>query len=171
VSDSRETARLEAFSEVPVRVVDYSPKYRADFARLNIEWLERWFSVEPVDIEVLNDPETSIISGGGRVLFAVDDDDAAVGTVALRHEGEGRYELTKMAVDPAVRGTGIGRLLMNAALDAFRELDGCLLFLESARKLEAAIAMYASAGFVHRPRPGVPSKYTRTDVYMVWEPT
>jgi putative acetyltransferase len=155
---------------VQVRVVDYWPMFRADFARLNLEWLEASFRVEPVDVEVLSDPETHIIDGGGRVLFAIDDDGVVLGTVALKHEGEGRYELTKMAVDPAVRSNGIGRLLMNAALEAYRELDGKMLFLESARKLETAVAMYESAGFVHRPRPDVASKYTRTDVYMVWEP-
>ena len=53
-----------------IRVVDYDPRWRADFARLNIEWLERWFVVEPIDREVLSDPETHILVGGGRVLFA-----------------------------------------------------------------------------------------------------
>lgn len=48
----------------PTRIVDYAPCWRADFARLNIEWLERWFVVEPVDRTVLSDPETHILAGG-----------------------------------------------------------------------------------------------------------
>jgi putative acetyltransferase len=49
-----------------VRIADYHPRWRADFARLNTEWLERWFVVEPVDRAVLSDPETHILAGGGR---------------------------------------------------------------------------------------------------------
>ena len=153
-----------------IRVVDYDPRWRADFARLNIEWLERWFVVEPIDREVLSDPETHILAGGGRVLFAIDAAGHALGTVALLHEGDGVYELTKMAVDPAARGRGIGRTLMQGALRTFRSLDGLELFLESSSKLAPAIALYQSVGFVHHPAPRPGSHYARADVYMVWEP-
>ena len=75
-----------------VRIVGFDPRWRGDFARLNLEWLRRWFVVEPFDEEVLGDPETHLLAGGGHVLFALDgagDATRAVGTVALRHDGEG----------------------------------------------------------------------------------
>ena len=153
-----------------IRIVDYHPRWRADFARLNIEWLERWFVVEPVDREVLSDPETHIVAGGGKVLFAVDGDDRAIGTVALKHEGDGVYELTKMAVEPGLRGSGIGRKLMQRALDVFTEAGGRELFLESSRQLAPALKLYESVGFVHHPAPRPGSHYARADVYMVWTP-
>lgn len=155
-------------------IVDYAPRWRGDFARLNLEWLQRWFVVEPVDHAVLGDPETHLLAGGGRVLFAIarggDGGEHAVGTVALRHEGDGVYELTKMAVAPDVRGGGVGRQLMIATLDVFRVLGGRELFLESSSQLLPALRLYESVGFRHRraPRPG--SHYARADVYMVWEP-
>ena len=153
-----------------IRIVDYDPRWRADFARLNIEWLERWFVVEPVDREVLSDPEVHILDDGGRVLFAVDGDDHAIGTVALKHEGDGVYELTKMAVDPGLRGSGIGRKLMQRALEVFAEAGGRELFLESSRQLAPALKLYESVGFVHHPAPRPGSHYARADVYMVWTP-
>ena len=153
-----------------VRIVDFDPRWRADFARLNIDWLERWFVVEPIDRVVLSDPETHILADGGRVLFAIDDDGTAIGTVALKCEGEGLYELTKMAVDPRHQGRGVGRALMAGALAAFGELQGEALFLESSRKLAPALALYESVGFRHRPAPRPGSHYVRADVYMVWEP-
>lgn len=153
-----------------VRIVDYAPRWRDDFARLNIEWLERWFAVEPIDREVLGDPETHILQPGGRVLFAIDGRDRAIGTVALKRESEGVYELTKMAVAPEARGTGVGRALMQGVLDAFRELDGRELFLESSSKLGPALALYERVGFRHHPAPRPGSHYVRADVYMVWEP-
>jgi putative acetyltransferase len=153
-----------------VRIADYAPRWREDFARLNLEWLQRWFAVEPIDREVLSDPEHHILAAGGRVLFAVDKNDRVLGTVALKHAGDGIYELTKMAVSPDARGRGIGRLLMAGALEAYRACTGRELFLESSSKLGPALALYESVGFVHRPAPRPGSHYSRADVYMVWQP-
>jgi putative acetyltransferase len=160
----------EQINATRIRIVDYAPRWREDFARLNIEWLERWFTVEPIDREVLGDPETHLLADGGHILFAVDGDDRAVGTVALKRESEGVYELTKMAVTPQLRGAGVGRLLMRSALDAFQARGGHELFLESGRKLGPALKLYESVGFRHRPAPRPGSHYVRADVYMVWEP-
>jgi putative acetyltransferase len=154
------------------RIVGFDPRWRGDFARLNLEWLRRWFVVEPVDEEVLGDPETHILAGGGRVLFALcadGDGERAVGTVALRHDGGDIYELTKMAVEPGLRGTGIGRALLLAAIDEYRALGGRELYLESSSNLAAALALYESAGFVHHPAPRPGSHYARADVHMIWE--
>jgi GNAT superfamily N-acetyltransferase len=157
-----------------LRIIDFDPRWREDFARLNIDWLERWFVVEPVDREVLGDPETHILANGGRVLFALlrdaDGRERAVGTVALKREDEGVYELTKMAVEEGHRGAGIGRRLMEGALEAYRALGVRELFLESSRKLAPALALYESVGFRHHPAPRPGSHYQRADVYMVWEP-
>ena len=162
-----------------IRIVGFDPRWRADFARLNLEWLRRWFVVEPFDEEVLGDPERHILADGGRVLFALIDGGSeeagadapprAIGTVALRHAGDGVYELTKMAVEPDLRGAGIGRALLDAAIDAYRALGGRELYLESSSVLEPALRMYESAGFVHHPAPRPGSHYARADGHMVWE--
>lgn len=151
-----------------VAIVDYDPTLRPAFRRLNVEWLERWFSLEPIDEEVLSDPERHILAAGGHILFAVVDGDA-VGTVALRSEGDGVYELTKMAVAPDRRGGGIGRRLVEAALDRFVSVQGRRLFLESNDRLQAAVRLYESVGFVHRRADG-PSAYGRANVFMEWQP-
>ncbi|QSX79545.1 GNAT family N-acetyltransferase [Agrilutibacter solisilvae] len=173
-SSPPEPGQAAAMDTPRLRVTDFDPRWRGDFARLNIEWLERWFTVEPIDREVLGDPESHILAQGGRVLFAVLDDGVAparaVGTVALKHEGQGVYELTKMAVEEGHRGAGIGRALMEGALRAYGEMDGRELFLESSLKLAPALALYESVGFRHHPAPRPGSHYARADVYMVWEP-
>lgn len=167
-------APVEETPRHPIRIAGFDPRWRADFARLNLEWLRRWFVVEPFDEEVLGDPERHILADGGRILFAVRDDAAAgptraVGTVALRNAGDGVYELTKMAVEPELRGAGIGRALLDAAIAEYRGLGGRELYLESSSVLQPALRMYESAGFVHHPAPRPGSHYARADVHMVWE--
>lgn len=157
-------------ADAPIRIVAFAPRWREDFARLNLEWLQRWFVVEAIDREVLDDPETHILAAGGHILFALDAGECAVGTVALKHEGGGVYELTKMAVAEQRRGGGVGRALMRAALETFRACEGRELFLESSSKLAPALALYESVGFRHRPAPRPGTHYARADVYMVWEP-
>jgi ribosomal protein S18 acetylase RimI-like enzyme len=153
-----------------IRVVEFDPRWRDAFATLNLEWLQRWFVVEPFDREVLGNPERYILADGGRILFAVDATDRALGTVALMHAGDGVYELTKMAVAPDARGRGIGRLLMDEALRLYSSLGAQELYLESSSKLAPALALYESVGFRHHPAPRPGSHYARADVHMIWEP-
>jgi len=149
-------------------VKPFRREWRAHFHRLNAEWLERWFAIEPIDQHVLSEPETAILEPGGAIWFALLDGEV-IGTVALLKESAGVYELTKMAVESGWRGIGAGRLLLDAAIGEFHKRRGKTLFLESNRKLTPALTLYESAGFVHQPttRPG--SHYQRADVYMVYE--
>lgn len=150
-----------------LRIVPFETSLRSHFGRLNREWLERYFVVEPIDAEVLDHPEQRILDGGGRILFALLDDEV-VGTCALLQESPGIYELTKMAVTADHQGVGIGRQLLAAAITEFRRIDGAtLLFLETNSILAAAISLYERAGFEHRGRKP-DSHYQRSDTYMVW---
>ncbi|MDJ0761102.1 MAG: GNAT family N-acetyltransferase [Woeseiaceae bacterium] len=149
-----------------LEIIDYQSSYQPDFERLNIEWLEKYFRVEPIDRRVLGDPDRHVLAGGGQILFARKDSDI-VGTVALKHTGDGNYELTKMAVTEAAQGFGVGKALLDAAIARFRELDGSSMYLESHSSLTVAVGLYERAGFVHEPRPE-PSPYERADVYMVF---
>lgn len=151
-----------------IAVHDWRPEWRADFERLNFGWLERYFSIEDIDRRVLGDPERYIIEPGGHVFFATDHG-RVVGTGALLLESPGVYELTKMAVEPELQGRGIGRLILERAIDRFRELGGTKLFLESNRKLAPAIHLYETLGFRDQGRKP-DSHYARSDIYMVWQP-
>lgn len=149
-------------------IVDYSERYGDAFARLNIEWLEKYFVVEPIDRRLLLDPWRRIIEPGGAVLYACIGE-RAVGTVALKRAGDGIFELTKMAVTEGCQGMGIGRQLLCAAVDRFQQMDGKRLYLESNSALVPALALYESAGFRHEIPPDR-SKYARADVFMVYRP-
>lgn len=154
----------------PVEIIPFESRYREDFKRLNVAWLEKYFRVEPFDDEVLSNPETHILEPGGRIFFARvrgETGGEIAGTCALRPEGD-RFELTKMAVDERFQGLGLGRKLIEAVIAEFKRLGARELFLESNSALKPAITLYETSGFHHRPRPGA-SHYIRADVYMVYE--
>lgn len=160
---ARIRSRLE--NESGVEIIPFERRYAGDFKRLNIEWLEKYFRVEPIDEEVLSQPSRILRSGGA--IFLARYRGAIVGTCALLNAGEGRFELSKMAVTAGHQGLGIGRKLLEAAVAEYLSLGARELFLESNSRLTPAITLYESAGFAHSPRPA-PSHYERSDVYMVY---
>ena len=148
-----------------IEIIPFERRFAADFKRLNIEWLEKYFRVEPIDEEVLSKPLQILRNGGA--IFLARYRDAIVGTCALLNSGNARFELSKMAVTGGHQGLGIGRKLLEAAIAEYRSRGASELFLESNSKLTPAIALYESAGFAHASRPA-PSHYERSDVYMVY---
>ncbi len=94
-------------------------------------------------------------------------DNPAANVLALKHQGDGVYELTKMAVTGPFQGRGIGRDLLRAAIERFARIGGRKLYLESNSRLGPALALYESAGFRHETPPEA-SDYARADVYMVF---
>ncbi|MGH8253283.1 MAG: GNAT family N-acetyltransferase [Steroidobacteraceae bacterium] len=160
---ARIRTRLDSGHEV--RVLPFAPRHAADFKRLNFEWLQKYFRVEPIDEQVLSNPGAIIRNGGA--IFIARRDRKVVGTCALINDGDGVFELSKMAVTAGCQGLGIGRKLLDACIGAFMARPGRLLFLETNSVLKPAISLYESAGFEHAP-PHHASLYERADVYMVY---
>src|ERR1700760_3644501 len=98
------------------------------FRTLNEEWITRYFTLEPMDRENLNDPEGRILRKGGQIFMAYFGA-RAVGCVALIPMHEGVYELSKMAVAPEMRGLGIGRRILEHAIAEAKRIGAKSLFL------------------------------------------
>ena len=84
------------------------------------------------------------------VIFFALDEDELVGTVqlivGLPQNQPHRSEIAKMLVDPKYRRRGIGRALMQAALDKARAEKKSLVTLDT-RTGDVAEGLYASLGF------------------------
>jgi putative acetyltransferase len=137
----------------------------AAFRSLNEEWIARYFAIEAQDCRQLDDPIAAYIDTGGEILIA-ELDGQAVGCVALMPNGDGAYELSKMAIAPELRGRGAGRRLLSAAIDHARELGARSLFLGSSRKLANAVHLYEALGFEHVAPETLDMPYARADVFM-----
>lgn len=131
-----------------IEIVLYQGKYQPDFKRLNLEWLEKDNLTESHDLEILDDPEGTVIAGGGCLFLAIDGD-KVVGTAGLWKENEEEYELVKMAVDPSYQGRGISKILMDRCLEEAKRRDAKKIFLYSSSKLQIALKLYDKYGFRH----------------------
>jgi N-acetylglutamate synthase-like GNAT family acetyltransferase len=146
-----------------LQIIDYRPEFQPYFESFNKQWLEEYFTVEPLDKWVLEQPEEAIIKNGGKIYFLTSDD-KVVGTVALRFIEDGVFELTKMAVDKSFRGGGAGQFLCQAGIDKAREMGMQKLILFSNRVLKNAIHIYHKLGFTEIPVE--PGTYGRADIMM-----
>ena len=146
------------------RLVAWSPELRADFERLNREWIERWFALEEEDRKVFEDPSGRIVEPGGQIFFVVDEGGVRGTCAVIRHDAE-TLELAKMAVDPSARGRGYGDRLVEAAIALAREVGARRLMLVSNTRLGPALALYRKHGF--RDVPLDPANgYSRADIQM-----
>lgn len=130
-----------------VTVRDFRPSDAEAFRDLNLAWVEQYFTVEAEDRAQLEDPQTHILDQGGAILIA-DLDDIPVGTVGLvpGHQ-DGVLELVKMSARSDVTGRGIGRALMDAAIEKARVMGATKIWLETNTVLAAALALYRKSGF------------------------
>ena len=149
-------------------VRDYTLNDAAAFRDLNLAWVEAFFTVEDEDRAQLEDPNTHILDKGGAILIA-EYQGEAVGTVGLvpgHHEG--MLELIKMSARSDIQGKGIGRALMDAAIEKAREMGASQIWLETNTSLEAALALYRNSGF--RELTGdelTPTPYDRCNCQML----
>jgi GNAT superfamily N-acetyltransferase len=146
------------------RLVTWRPELRADFERLNREWIERYFAVEEEDRKVFDDPGGTIVEPGGQVFFLVDEQGVQGTCAVIRHDPE-TFELAKMAVAPAARGRGYGDRLVEAAAAFARGAGATRLMLVSNTRLGPALNLYRKHGFRDVPLdPG--NGYTRADIQL-----
>lgn len=144
----------------------FRPGDEAAFFRLNEDWITKYFGdLEPADRAIISDPKKYILDGGGQIFIA-EWNGEAIGCCALIAMSPGGYELAKMTVAEKTRGLGVGRKLLQFAIDQARAMGARRLYLESNTKVAAAIHLYEQAGFRHLPGPDQPSKYQRANVFM-----
>ena len=149
-----------------IHIRHFQPGDESAFRRLNEEWIARYFKIEPKDEHTLNHPQSAILDPGGQILFAVAGDEC-VGCVALIRIADREFEVAKMAVTPSHQGSGIGRMLLRAAIDAAKETGATRLYIETNHTLTPAIHLYQSLGFRHiDPARLTSSPYARADVFM-----
>lgn len=104
--------------------------------------------------------------GAGR-LWIAEAGDRVVGSIAMVDAGERVGQLRWFLLVPEVRGKGVGRRLLDLALDYARARGFTRVFLWSFTDLAAALELYERAGFtVTETKTGPVWGAERTEVRM-----
>lgn len=129
-----------------IEIIDYTDALKEHIKTLNVEWLDKYFSVEPNDVISLSNPKEEILDKGGFIYYATVDGVVA-GTVSLLRISDDEFELGKMAVSGNYQGYGIGNILMQHCIDEAKRLGIKKLILFSNTSLAPAIHLYRKYGF------------------------
>lgn len=154
-----------------IRIISYTPELLPAFQSLNRAWISRYFRIEEEDERELTEAEVVILGSGGEIFFALEEGadivpENVLGCVGIYVRGEDFYELIKLAVRDDAQGRGVGRKLMQAALDCMRAQGASRAVILSNRKLAPAMALYKAMGFVE-VELGYKHLFERCDIEMV----
>lgn len=149
-----------------VEIIDYKPEHAHAFRDLNLQWISDFFEVEPIDSQVLDNPDTEIIAKGGSIFLARYENQI-VGCCAMLKESHKLYELSKMAVAPEFQGKHIGKQILIKAIDFAKKQGVKQVKLYSHSKLVRALELYRTFGFQQVPLEATDNIYKRSDVKMI----
>jgi putative acetyltransferase len=146
-----------------IQILENSKEQLADFIRLNEEWISHYFQLEDTDKKLAADPYQVVDQGG--YIFSLVSDEEVVGVCALFNNGDGVYELARMAVSPTHHGKGYSKLLMEHCVAKLKSIGANKVYLVSNTKLVAAIQLYKQFGF-QTVSEGPHPVYSRANIVM-----
>ena len=145
-----------------IKIIKWEDRFAKAYIDLSIEWLEKYVSVEPGDLEIIEHPYEAVLNNGGMIWFALLDN-TPIGTVTMIKSNDS-YEVAKLAVTEKYKKLGIGERLMKVAIEFARENGTKKIYLFTNHNLIPAINLYKKCGFVQIPL--IDNKYIESDMKM-----
>lgn len=144
-----------------MEITEYKRKYKKDFIRLNKAWIEKYFSMEQDDYEILNNVD-ELLKKGAMIFFAVENNIVlATGMAAPLANNE--WEICKLAADERYQRRGAGGLVFKACMNYAIERNAARLIIVSNSILKPALHIYQKFGFKEIPVDKTHS-YQRGDI-------
>ncbi len=138
-------------SDIVIAPARTDVEYRAaeKLIRDYVSWLGIDLSYQDIEAELSDFPK-KYLPPRGEVLLARMDDHIA-GTVCLQALEGDICEMKRMWTAPGFRGSGLGRRLASAIVEAARARGYRLMRLDTLTRLKSAVALYESMGFRRIP--------------------
>jgi putative acetyltransferase len=146
-----------------MNIIENSKDHLDDFIRLNEEWISQYFQIEETDRKLAAHPYQIVENGG--YIFCLVSESEVLGVCALFNDGNGIYELARMAVSPAHHGKGYSNLLIEHCFLKLKAIQAGGVYLVSNTKLVAAISLYKKHGF-QTVSEGPHPVYSRANIVM-----
>lgn len=140
-----------------MKIVKYEKKYEKTFKELSLNWIEKYFSVEPEDLRTINNVET-LIDNGAMVLFIVEND-VVLSTCMIRPIENDVWEIGKLATNANYLGNGAGSKVFEACIHYAKKHGAKKIVLFSHTSLQPAIHIYEKFNF--REVPVTNTEYAR----------
>ena len=143
-----------------MQIVRYQNKYKNDFIKLNTAWIEKFFVMEPADVEMLNNAE-ELLKKGAMIFFALENE-KVISTCMVIPLEKNIWEIAKLATDENSQGKGAGRAVFDACVDYAVKNGAEKIIIISNHILKPALNLYEKSGFtrVNLDR----QEYSRADV-------
>ncbi len=132
-----------------MEIIEWDPKYRNDFVRLNTEWLTKLYYIESFD-QYSMDHVDELIAKGAMVYFAIEDG-KVLATCMIEPLGNNVWEICKLAAAGQYTGTGAGSAVLKACMNYAIEHGAEKLCLITISGLKPAIHLYKKFGFKEIP--------------------
>lgn len=152
-----------------MEIIEYQPKYKKDFVRLNKAWIEKYFKMEREDYDVLNNVD-ELIAKGAMAFFAVEND-IVLSTGMSMPLNNRDWEICKLAADENYCGHGAGSAVFQACMEYAVKQGAKKLIIVSNTILKSALHIYQKFGFKEIPMDKT-HNYERGDIqfeYIVKE--
>ncbi len=128
-----------------VQIRPFHPKDQTTVQALILEGLvEHWGFLDPTLNPDLNDIQQSYALG---TFLVAEHEDELIGTGALMPEGDNCGRIVRMSVASQRRRLGIGRLMLDALLEAAANVGYNQAVLETTSNWNDAISFYLNYGF------------------------
>lgn len=147
-----------------MNIIEYNPKYRDDFIRLNTEWLNRFYWIETFD-QFAMDHVDELIAKGAMVYLALEKDHVIAVCMTMPLENN-VWEMCKLAAENQYTGTGAGNAVFCACMNYAITHGAAKLVLISCHGLNPAIHLYKKNGFYEVPYRKEYWKSEKADIEM-----
>ncbi|AYW46842.1 GNAT family N-acetyltransferase [Tetragenococcus koreensis] len=132
-----------------MEIICYEEKFKDDFVKLNKNWIEKYFKIEPHDIEQLTNAE-KYIEQGDMIFFAVENGQV-ISTCLSSRLHNNVWEIAKFASNEHFKGKGAGKLVFKAGMDYAIKNGAEKIVLYSNQILKPALHIYDRFGFKEVP--------------------
>lgn len=144
-----------------MKIVEYQPKYKEDFIQLNTAWIEKYFTMEQDDYDVLNNVD-KLLNNGAMIYFAIENN-TVLATCMVTPISDTEWELCKLAANTNFQGKGAGSAVFKACMDYAVNNGAKRLVIISNSILKSALHIYEKFGFKEIPVDKT-HNYKRADI-------